>query len=73
MGFMMTPIRNSCVYFALSNTRLKMYGKGTEIDEIPESATIDTPFDISRLIVVFTFKFSEHVLHIIFNTCVKFQ
>ena len=61
MGFTMTPIRNSYVHFALGYTRLKMYGKGTKIDEIRESATIDTPFDISRLIVVFAFKFSEHV------------
>ena len=65
--------RNSCVYFALSNTRLKMYGKGTKIDEIRESATIDTSFNISRLNVAIAFKFLEHVKHIIHNTCVKFQ
>ena len=61
MGFTMTPIRNSHVHFALGYTRLKMYGKGTKIDEIRESATIDTSFDISRLIVVIAFKFSEQM------------
>ena len=61
MGFIMTPNRNLYVHFALSNTRLKMYGKGTKIDEILESATIDTSFNISRLNVVIAFKFSEHV------------
>ena len=50
-----------------------MYGKGTEIDKIRESATIDTSFDISRPNVVNTFKFSEHVLHVIDNTHAKFQ
>ena len=47
--------------FAVSNTRLKMYGIGTKIDEIRESATIETSFDISWLNVVIAFKFSEHV------------
>ena len=73
MGFTMTPIRNSYVHFALGYTRLKMYGKGTKIDEILESVIIDTSFNISRLNVVIAFKFSEHVKHIIDNTCVKFQ
>ena len=58
---MLTPRRNSCVYFVLSNTRLTMYGKGTKIDEIRESATIETSFDISRLKVVIAFRFSEHM------------
>ncbi len=61
LGLMMTPIRNSCVYFALNNTRLKMYGKGTKMNEIRESATIETSFDISRLNVVIALKISEHV------------
>ena len=61
LGFTMTTIRNSCVYFALRNNRLKMYGKGTKMNEIRESATIETSFDISRLNVVIAFKFSEHV------------
>ena len=61
MGFTMKPKRNSYVHFALSNTRLKMYGKGTKIDEIRESATIDTSFDISRINVVIAFKFLEHM------------
>ena len=39
---MMTPKRNSCVTLAFSNTHLKMYGKGTKIDEIRESTTIDS-------------------------------
>ena len=30
----MTPKRNSCVHFSFGYTRLKMYGKGTKIDEI---------------------------------------
>ena len=42
----MTPKLNSQVYFVLGYTRLKMYGKGTKIDEIQESATIDTYFYI---------------------------
>ena len=61
MGFTMTPKRNSYVHFALRNTRLKMYGKGTKIDEIRESATIETSFDVSRLNVVIALKISEHV------------
>ena len=69
----MTPKRNSHLHFAFGYTRLKMYGKGTKIDEILESATIDTSFNISRLNVVIAFKFSEHVQHIIDNTCAKFQ
>ena len=47
LGLMITPKRNECVSFALSNTHLKMYGKGAEIDEIRESATIDVSIDIS--------------------------
>ena len=50
-----------------------MYGKGTKIDEILESATIDTSFNISRLNVAIAFKFSEHVYNIIDNACAKFQ
>ena len=61
MGFTMTPTQNSCVYFALGYTRLKMYGKGTKIDKIRESATIDTSFDIARLNKVIAFNFLEHV------------
>ena len=33
MGFLMTPKQNSCVSFALSNTNLMVYGKGTKSDE----------------------------------------
>ncbi len=73
MGFTMTPIRNSYVHFALGYTRLKMYGKGTKIDEILKNVIIDTSFNISRLNVVIAFKFSEHVQHIKDNTCAKFQ
>ena len=69
----MTPKRNSCVHFAFGYTRLKMYGKGTKIDEIRERTTIDKSFDISRLNVVIAFNFSELVKHIIDNTCVKYQ
>ena len=47
MGLMLTPKRNVCVSFVLSNTHLKMYGKGAEIDEIRESAFIDVSIDIS--------------------------
>ena len=36
LGIMLTSKRNVCVSFALSNTYLKMYGKGAEIDEIRE-------------------------------------
>ena len=61
MGFTMTLKRNSDVHFPLSNTRLKMYGKGTKIDEIRESATNDTSFDISRINIVIVFKFLEHM------------
>ena len=57
----MTPKENLCVHFALGYTRLKMYGKGTKIDEIRERTTIDTSFDISRLNVFIAFKFLEHV------------
>ena len=39
--------RSVCVSFALSNTHLKMYGKGAEMDEIRESPTIDVSIDIS--------------------------
>ena len=53
----MTPKQNSCVHYALGYTRLKMYGKGTKIDEIRERTTIDTFFNISRLDVVIAFKF----------------
>ena len=57
IGFTMTPNQNSCVYFALGYTRLKMYGKGTKIDEIRESATIDVSIDISwpNLNIAFNF------------------
>ena len=61
MGFTMTPKGNLYLHFALGNTRLKMYGKGTKIDAIRESATIDASADISRPIVVNGFKLSEHV------------
>ena len=47
LGLMITPKRNVCVSFALSNTHLKMYGKGAKIDEIRESATIDVSIDFS--------------------------
>ena len=70
---MMTPIRNSCVTLAFSNTHLKMYGKGTKIDEIRESTTIDTSFDISRVIVVIALRFLEHMWHTIDYTCAKFR
>ena len=56
---MMTPKRNSCVTLAFSKTHLKMYGKGTKIDEIRESTTIDTSFDISRVIVVIALRFQS--------------
>ena len=61
IGFTMTPKRNSCVHFALGYTRLKMYGKGTKIDEIRERTTIDTSFDISQLNVVIALTFLELV------------
>ena len=57
----MTPKWNLCVRFALSNTRLKMYGRWTKIDEIRESATIDVSIDISRPNTIIAFKFLEHV------------
>ena len=57
----MTPIRNSCINFAFGYTRLKMYGKGTKIDEIRERTTIDTSFDISQLNVVIALKILELV------------
>ena len=56
MGLMLTPKRNVCVSFALSNTHLKMYGKGAEIDEIRESATIDVSIDFSLPNVLIAFK-----------------
>ena len=49
MGFIMTPQQNVCAHFAMSNTHLIMYGRGTKIDEIRENATIDASFGISRL------------------------
>ena len=58
---------------AFSNTHLKMYGKGTKIDEIRESATIDTSFDISRFIVVIAYIFLEHMWHTIDYSCAKFR
>ena len=61
MGLMLTPKRNVCVSFALSNTHLKMYGKGAEIDEIRESTTIVVSIDISRPNVIIAFKFLVHV------------
>ena len=61
MGLMLTSKRNVCVSLALSNTHLRMYGKGAEIDEIRESATIDVSIDISRPNVIIAFKFLEHV------------
>ena len=60
---MMTPKRKSCVTLAFSNTNLKMYGNGTKIDKIRESTTIDTSFDISRVIVVIALIFLEHICH----------
>ena len=50
-----------------------MYGKGTKIDEIGESTTIDTSFDISRVIVVIAFIFLEHMWHTIDYSCAKCQ
>ena len=61
IGFTMTPKRNSCVHFALGYTRLKMYGKGTKIDEIRQRTTIDTSFDISQLNLVIALKILELV------------
>ena len=61
LGLMLTSKRNVCVSFALSNTHLKMYGKGAEIDEIRESATIDVSIDISLPNVIIAFNFLEHM------------
>ena len=61
----MTPKRNSCVNFAFGYTRLKMYGKGTKIDEIRERTTIDKSFDISQLNVV--------IALIFFRACVAYH
>ena len=57
----MTLKQNPYVHLILGHTRLKMYGKGTKIDEIRERTTIDTSFDISRLNVVIALPFSELV------------
>ena len=73
MGFILTPKRNLCVTLAFSNTHLKMYGKGTKIDEIRESTTIDTSFDISRFVVVIALRFLEHMWHTMGYSCAKFQ
>ena len=70
---MITPKRNVCVSFTLSNTHLKMYGIGAEIDEIRENATIDVSIDISWPNVNIAFRFLEHVQHIIDHTCAKFE
>ena len=70
---MLTPKRNSYVTLPFSNTHLKMNGKGTQIDEIRESTTIDTSFDISRVIVVIALRFLEHMWHTIDYTCAKFR
>ena len=58
---MITPKQNSYDSFALSNTHLKVYGKGTKIDEFRKIATIAACFDISRLNMVIAFRFSEYV------------
>ena len=50
-----------------------MYGKGTKIDEIRECTTIDTSFDISRVIVVIALTFLEHMWHTIDYICAKFR
>ena len=50
-----------------------MYGKGAEIDEIRESATIDVSIDISLPNLNIGFNFLEHVQHIIDHTCTKFE
>ena len=52
-------------------TLLKMYGKGIKIDEIREFTTIDTSFDISRVIVVIALIFLEHMWHTIDYSCAK--
>ena len=61
LGIMLTPKRNVCVSFALSNTHLKMNRKGADIDEIRESAAIVVSIDISRPNVIISFRFLEHV------------
>ena len=48
-----------------------MYGKGTKIDEIRESTTTDTSFDISQVIVVIALIFLEHMWHTIDYSCAK--
>ena len=58
---------------AFSNTHLKMYGKGAKIDDIRECTTIDTSFNISRVIVVIDLRFLEHMWHTIDYTCAKFR
>ena len=74
MGFTLTPKPNSCVTLVFSNTRLKMYGIGTKIDEILESTAIDASFDISRVIVVIALRFLEHIMwNTIDYTHAKFQ
>ena len=70
---MMTTKRNSCVTLAFSKTHLKMYGKGTKIDEIRESTTIDASFDISRVIVVIGLRFLDHMWYTIDYACAKFR
>ena len=58
-------------HWLYDDTKTKMYGKGTKIDEIPESTTIDTSFDISRVIVVIVLIFIEHTWHTIDYSCAK--
>ena len=70
---MMTLKRNSCVTLAFSKTHLKMYGKGTKIDEIRESTTIDASFDFSRVIVVIALRFLDNIWHTIDYTWAKFR
>ena len=57
MGSMMIQKRYVCANFALSNTHLKMYGKGTHIDKVRECASIDTSFEIWGLNLVIAFRF----------------
>ena len=57
MGSMMIQKRYVCAKFALSNTHLKMYGKGTHIDKVRECASIDTSFEIWGLNLVIAFRF----------------
>ena len=40
---------------------LKVYGKGTKINEFREIATIAISFDISQLNVIIAFRFLDHV------------